>query len=222
MPGCRLVRLAANPSRLSAPATSRVRSSVPASATASAAQAVAKALLSRRAVPSPGSSGNPAATATAMSARGARSAWPIEPIDRTSGIASALSAAMIRSASSGRTPGDPSARWLARRTIVARTTSRGASGPVPDPVMTEHPARVATVRRGIHADSLEDADGGAGAVDRISPLEARPDDRPGPVHASRRCRIQDDGLPGPGDPDECSEVEVAPAQLDGHRRPPGS
>ena len=42
-----------------------------------------------------------------------------------------FSAASTRSASSGRTPVEPSAKWLARRSIVARTTSSAASGPWP-------------------------------------------------------------------------------------------
>ena len=48
---------------------------------------------------------------------------------RTRGVSSALSASTTRASSSGRTPEVPFAKPFASRTMAARTTSRGASGP---------------------------------------------------------------------------------------------
>ena len=70
-------------------------------------------------------------SASARSASGPRSDWPSEPVVRTRGARPALSAATRWSASSGRTPERPRPNPASWASIAARTTSSGASGPVP-------------------------------------------------------------------------------------------
>ena len=121
--GWRMLKFAAKASRLSAPAASAASSSRRASWTASAAEAVEKALLLIKARPSPAArSGSPNRPA-ARSASGARSDSPSDPSCRTTGQTPRSSASTSRSARAGRTPAWPEAKPLARRSMVARTTS---------------------------------------------------------------------------------------------------
>ena len=71
-------------------------------------------------------------SASAQCASGARSPLaPSEPCSGTTGVRPALSSATIRWATTGRAPEKPIARVRARRSIIARTTSRSTGAPIP-------------------------------------------------------------------------------------------
>ena len=126
-----MVRFAAKASRSIAPVTSRVSTRRSASATAREASPVENAFELTSAMPSLARSSVSPKSSAARSAIGARSPWPSEPSSRTRGRSPSFSARTIRSAISGRTPEVPFASMFACRSIVARTISGGASGPVP-------------------------------------------------------------------------------------------
>ena len=131
MAGWSIVRLAANASRSMAPVTSSVLTSRSASETAREASAVEKAFELMSAMPSLARSSKSPKSSAARSAIGARSPCPTDPSMLTRGRSPSFSARTMRSAISGRTPEVPFASAFAWRSIVARTTSGEASGPIP-------------------------------------------------------------------------------------------
>ena len=121
-----------------------------------------------------------------------------EPSKRTRGVSTALSASTTRPRSSVRTPEVPFAKPLASRTMAARTTSRGASGPAPCGDRAADAGCRRPSRRCSDAHPLAHADSGGDAVDAVGAPPRPLDHVARGLHASRastrprraRCRAR--------------------------------
>ena len=176
--GCSSVRLAANASRSSAPATSMASSRRSVSATASAAMPVENAFELTSASAS-------FASSSASNGRARGRPWREGRPGRASreagrGMLRAFRAAASRSASSGRTPG---CRWRARSPAGASSRARSPRRvrPGADQVVCDQRAVEGADLLGRNGDLLPRAHAGRHPVD-VAALEHALDERPGAAH----------------------------------------